>query len=584
MVCADQVGYSESESFFSFIRAIDPQNVLHIDASSAARISSSNPCMMKLKGVRCDSEGTNIVVIRLENMNLSGTIDAESLCRLKKLRVLSLAENNIRGVLPNSILNCARLSYLNLSSNHLSGKIPSGLMKLKFLRKLDISNNNFAVSLHHQESNHFSAHSLMQSMADAPVSTITVSDDEGDDFSILYVLVIGIMLLFFGFYFASIRVGQKSNNADNKNNNKTLKSIKQFHIREATTEVKEEEEMKKMKKIRDSDELVFFEENERFTMADLLQATAELRSQSFCSCLYEVKLKNGAHYAVKRFKDLQISPYDFNETLRRISMLKHPNILPLVGYRSATEEKLVIYRYQNNGSLLNLFKDHLEGKKYFSWKLRLSIARGIAKGLAFIHQKIEQAGDIIPHGNLKLSNILLNNSNEPLISEHGLSKFLDTTTRLFFISGLAYTAPERSLSEKADVYSFGVILLELLTGKSIELSGIDLTKWVRSMVKEEWTVEVFDKEVRESEYQWAFPVLNTALMCVSSLPETRPSMEEIVEMIEEVTMEEKEEKEGDDDNNVHTTCCPIVGSNQKQDFCSLHKIIPDTWDSPASNY
>lgn len=287
---------------------------------------------------------------------------------------------------------------------------------------------------------------------------------------------------------------------------------------------------------------------------------------------------------MKRLKNLQISSDEFSKTMRKISMFKHPNILPLVAYRSTSEEKLIIYRHQSNGSLLNLFKDYLEGRRYFPWKLRLSIARGIARGLACLHQKVKEQDTTIPHGNLKLSNILLSdNNNEPLISEHGLSNlFLDTTTRLFFILGLAYTAPEKSLSEKANVYSFGVILLELLTGKSIELSRIDLTKWVRSMVKEEWTVEVFDKEVREDEYQWAFPVLNVALMRVLSLPETRPSMEELVKMIEEVM---KEREENDNNKNVSTTvaCCPI-GSNQHEACCSLHKMIPDMWDSPGSNY
>lgn len=207
-------------------------------------------------------------------------------------------------------------------------------------------------------------------------------------------------------------------------------------------------------------------------------------------------------------------------------------------------------------------------------KLRLSIACGIARGLAFIYRK-EDNREIIVHGNLKPSNILLNDKNEPLISEHGLSKFLDPN-RGFLFSAHAYTAPEKSLSEKGDVYSFGVILLEFLTGKSIEVVRIDLTRWVRSMVREEWTGEVFDKGVRETEYQWAFPVLNIALMCVSPLPENRPTVEEVLEKIEEV-MNEQEQQE-----HAVPTSCPD-GSNH-EDTCSLHKIIPDTWDSPGSNY
>lgn len=131
---------SESESFFNFIRALDPKNVLNITWIE----SPSHPCLVKLNGVRCNSNATNVVHIRLENLNLSGTIDADSLCRLQKLRVVSLANNNIRGTIPQSILHCTRLTHLNVTSNQLSGRLPNALTKLKHLRNLDISNNNFS--------------------------------------------------------------------------------------------------------------------------------------------------------------------------------------------------------------------------------------------------------------------------------------------------------------------------------------------------------------------------------------------------------------------------------------------------------
>ncbi|KAK7318454.1 hypothetical protein RJT34_03156 [Clitoria ternatea] len=128
-----------------------------------------------------------------------------------------------------------------------------------------------------------------------------------------------------------------------------------------------------------------------------------------------------------------------------------------------------------------------------------------------------------------------------------------------------------------DCKGFGVILLELLTGKSIEVSRIDLVRWVRSMVREEWTGEVFDKEVRENELQWAFPLLNIALLCVSHFPETRPTMEEILNKIEEVMDEHEQHQER------FASKCSSNGSNCDE-CCSLHKIIPETWDSPGSNY
>ncbi|KAM1256216.1 hypothetical protein ACFX2G_030952 [Malus domestica] len=282
-------------------------------------------------------------------------------------------------------------------------------------------------------------------------------------------------------------------------------------------------------------ELVFFvEEHESFKLEDLLEATADLRNQSFSSSLYKVILKNNALYAVKRLKKLQVPFEEFGQTMRQIGIIKHPNILPLVGYNSTNEEKVLIYKFQSNGSLLNLLESYTEGKRDFPWRLRLSIACGISRGLDFIYQGSD---DCIPHGNLKLSNILLDDNDEPLISD------------------------------------FGVILLELLTGKTVEGTGIDLPKWVTAMVKEDWTGEVFDKEVAKAAKEWAFPLLNIALKCVSASPTNRPTVEEVYEKIEEVIHDTPNSSDS-------TTEC----GGYQDNYCMLHSIIPETWNTPGSNY
>ncbi|KAK6947029.1 Protein kinase domain [Dillenia turbinata] len=279
-------------------------------------------------------------------------------------------------------------------------------------------------------------------------------------------------------------------------------------------------------------ELVFFvNESERFTLDDLLESAADLQSQSLRSSLYKVTLKNNAVFAVKRLKKLQ-APFDeFGETMKMVGSMEHRNLRPLVGYHSTDDQKLLIYKFQSNGSLLNLLENYTRGKREFSWRLRLSIAIGITRGLDYIYRWSNNGEDSIPHGNLKPSNIILSENEEPLISEYGVSKFLEKTS---IYANNGYTAPEKSLTEQGDVYSLGVILLELLTGKIVEKTGIDLPKWVRSMVREEWTGEVFDKEIDKAGVHWAFPLLNISLKCVSHLPETRPSVAEVLEKIEEI--------------------------------------------------
>lgn len=217
--------------------------------------------------------------------------------------------------------------------------------------------------------------------------------------------------------------------------------------------------------------------------------------------------------------------------------------------------------------------DYVEGKRDFPWRIRLNIAGGIARGLDYIYQAFDDK-ETVPHGNLKPSNILLGENMEPLISEYGFSKFLDPKRASLCVSN-GYTAPEKCSSEEADVFSFGVILLVLLTGKTVEKTGVDLPKWVRSMVREEWTGEVFDKEVDRAARQWAFPLLNIALQCVSNVPENRPSIAEIREKIEEIASGHC---------NHPASPASSVDSGHHQDCCLLHTVIPETWDTPGSNY
>ncbi|GMY31066.1 probable leucine-rich repeat receptor-like protein kinase IMK3 [Fagus crenata] len=312
-------------------------------------------------------------------------------------------------------------------------------------------------------------HSI-QTLSESPNSSESIARPEASNehwyagWDILIPLVLGVGLFLLFIYV----VGQKVKKSAKER--EILKNLQDSPLK--TPPAKAREEVKPVKR---HSELVFLvEEHKRFEL--------EEKSQTLCSSLYKVILKNTALYAVKRLKQLQVSFEEFSQTMRQIGSLKHPNMLPLDAYHSTDEEKLFIYKYQSHGSLLNLLEDYTEGKRDFPWELRLSIASGIARGLNFIYQSSDN-GEIIPHGNLKLSNILLDENNDPLISEYGYSKFLDPVKACILTSN-GYTAHEKSLTEQGDVFSFGVILLELLTSKTVEKSGIDLPKWVRAMVRD----------------------------------------------------------------------------------------------------
>lgn len=343
---------SESEAFLKFIRAIDPQNKLNVSQNIA---SKPHPCLHNWKGLQCNSQCTTILEIWFENLNLSGILDTDSLCKIPNLRVISLARNQIRGTIPNSILYCRKLTYLNLSSNLLSGRTPIALTKMKHLRRLDISNNSFTnsfpfykerfeqQSLHHRESSSF-VKIKENPASDNPGSTGSTQQEKWTKW---IPWIIGIGLLSLSVYLAGKRIAKLSKSKE------VLKSSLQDSPGTAPPAKTSEDEKQQE---REPELVLFVEEHEKFKLEELLEATADLRSQSQCSSLFKVSLKNYGLYAVKRLKKVQASFEEFDETMRQIGNLKHPNILSLVGYASSNEEKLLIYKYQSGGSLLSLLE------------------------------------------------------------------------------------------------------------------------------------------------------------------------------------------------------------------------------------
>lgn len=186
-----------------------------------------------------------------------------------------------------------------------------------------------------------------------------------------------------------------------------------------------------------------------------------------------------------------------------------------------------------------------ENGEPFNWESRLDIAAKIAEALAFMHEKLQTVG--IPHGNLKSSNILLNKEMEPLISEYGLAVINNQAD--YHLAQVERSQDndfpivnERNNVFKADVYNFGVILLELLTGELVPDNRYDLAAWVDSAIREEWTVEVFEKSLvsEGANAERMVNLLQVALECITSSAEMRPSMREVAHLVNSI--KEYEEK------------------------------------------
>ncbi|KAI3473944.1 hypothetical protein Pfo_028518 [Paulownia fortunei] len=305
----------------------------------------------------------------------------------------------------------------------------------------------------------------------------------------------------------------------------------------------------------DKSKLVFFDRKKQFELEDLLRASAEMLGKGSLGTVYKAVLDDGCTVAVKRLKDANpCARKEFEQYMDVIGKLRHPNVVRFRAYYYAKEEKLLVYDYMPNGSLHSLLHGNRgPGRIPLDWTTRISLMLGAARGLERIHE--EYAASRIPHGNVKSSNVLLDKNGIACISDFGLSLLLNPVHAVARLGG--YKAPEQAeikrLSQKADVYSFGVLLLEVLTGRAPsqypsptrrrteeEELAVDLPKWVQSVVRDEWTAEVFDQELLRYKNieEELVSTLHVAMACVVTQPEKRPTMAEVVKMIEEIRVEQ----------------------------------------------
>ncbi|TVU34537.1 hypothetical protein EJB05_16373 [Eragrostis curvula] len=277
-----------------------------------------------------------------------------------------------------------------------------------------------------------------------------------------------------------------------------------------------------------------------FDLEDLLRASAEVLGKGSVGTSYKAVLEEGTTVVVKRLKDVAAERRQFDTHMETLGRVEHRNVLPVRAYYFSKDEKLLVYDYLPNGSLsAMLHGSRGSGRTPLDWEARMRSALSAARGLAHLHT----AHNLV-HGNVKASNVLLRpDPDAAALSDFSLHQlFAPSSTR----AG-GYRAPEvvdtRRLSFKADVYSLGVLLLELLTGKSpshasLEGDGtLDLPRWVQSVVREEWTAEVFDVELVRlgaSAEEEMVALLQVAMACVATVPDARPDAPDVVRMIEEI--------------------------------------------------
>ncbi|KHN04793.1 Putative leucine-rich repeat receptor-like protein kinase IMK3 [Glycine soja] len=291
--------------------------------------------------------------------------------------------------------------------------------------------------------------------------------------------------------------------------------------------------------------LVHFDGPLAFTADDLLCATAEIMGKSTYGTVYKAILEDGSQVAVKRLREKITKGHrEFESEVSVLGKVRHPNVLALRAYYLGPKgEKLLVFDYMPKGGLASFL--HGGGTETFiDWPTRMKIAQDMARGLFCLHSL-----ENIIHGNLTSSNVLLDENTNAKIADFGLSRLMSTAANSNVIAtagALGYRAPELSKLKKAntktDIYSLGVILLELLTRKSpgVSMNGLDLPQWVASIVKEEWTNEVFDADMMRDASTVGDELLNTlklALHCVDPSPSVRPEVHQVLQQLEEIRPE-----------------------------------------------
>ncbi|KAA8540848.1 hypothetical protein F0562_024811 [Nyssa sinensis] len=557
---------------------------------------TSDPCTDNWLGVKCDNNSKSVRKIVLDHFNLTGVLDAGSLCVATSLVVFSLNDNKVIGEIPKEISSCRYLTHLYLSGNGFSGNLPGSLSRLSNLKRLDISNNGLSGELtglsrisgllsFFAQNNQLSGEIPkfdFSNLQDFNVSNNNLSgpipDVNGRFNASSFLGNLGLcgqplpnicptppsarkkhssinqFLMYSGFVIIGIIVvlliglilikkkkprDEKTNAAKegvevNNDSNKSSGTSSESKSRGNRSEYS----ITSVESGMPSSSLVVLTSpvvnGVRFE--DLLRAPAELVGRGKHGSLYKVILDGGVMLAVKRIKDWGISREDFKKRMQKIDQVKHPKVLPIVAYYCSKQEKLLVYGYQQNGSLFRLLHEY-QSNQSFDWGSRLSVAASIAEALSFMHDVLRDDG--IAHGNLKSSNILLNKDMEPCISEYGLMVVENEDCSFLAHSNSLKDDPTggRAYSTfKVDIYGFGVILLELLTGKIVQNTGFDLAKWVHSVVREEWTVEVFDKVLLSegANEERMVNLLQVALKCINPSPDARPSMNQVIEMINSI--------------------------------------------------
>ncbi|KAL5543411.1 hypothetical protein UlMin_007195 [Ulmus minor] len=545
--------------------------------------------------------------VYLSNNKFSGEIPSDVFLRMLSLKKLFLAHNQFTGSLPASLELLPKLIVLRVEGNQFQGRIPNFPQKtwLSFNVSNNILEGRVPHSLSTMDATSFHGN---EDLCGLPLKACATKKPSLWSIVVVVIVVVMALAAIGAVILILSRCKQNPTLTENPSTLPPPPTTKTGNTTTTTAVEKQDEyhhhqagntsrcsspgrgsssssSYTSSKKGAESLKLTFVrDDREKFDMHDLLKASAEILGSGCFGSSYKAALLSGSTMVVKRYKQMNnVGRDEFQEHMRRLGRLRHPNVLPLVAYYYKKEEKLLISDYFRNGSLaVHLHGRHAQGQTSLDWPKRLKIIKGVAKGLQYLQNELPTL--IAAHGHLKSSNVLLNESYEPLLSDYALIPVINQEHAQQLM--VAYKSPEHSrhgrITKKTDVWSLGVLILEILTGKfpaNFLQQGKgseeqDLANWVSSIPEEEWKSDkVFDKEMLKKSEGEMKKLLRIGMSCCEGDVEKRLDIREAVEKIEELrektTHDHHRPSSTNLDEDFYSSCASDLDLRPSSDFISF---------------
>ncbi|PIA52127.1 hypothetical protein AQUCO_01000188v1 [Aquilegia coerulea] len=510
-----------------------------------------NPCTWS--NVLCDGN-YNVMSLTLSSMGFPGTLSPkigvlktlstltlqgngitgeipEEFGNLSNLTNLDLENNRLSGRIPPSLGNLKRLNFLILSQNSLSGNIPESLSKLPSLMRLQLGSNQLSGQipdrLFQVPNYNFSGNSL-NCGTNFSHPCASDSNNAGSSPKSKLGIIIGVVGGIIGFVLFGVAVFL------------LCKGKHKGYKREVFVDVAGE-----------VDRRIAFGQLKRFSWRELQLATdsfseKNVLGQGGFGKVYKGVLADNTKIAVKRLTDYE-SPGGEQAFLREVEMISvavHRNLLRLIGFCTTPSERLLVYPFMQNLSVAYRLREVKPGEPVLDWPTRKRVALGTARGLEYLH---EHCNPKIIHRDVKAANVLLDEDFEPVVGDFGLAKLVDvrrTNVTTQVRGTMGHIAPEYlstgKSSERTDVFGYGIMLLEIVTGqRAIDFSRLEeeddvlLLDHVKKLEREKRLGAIVDRNLtRNYNSQEVEMMIKVALLCTQPSPEERPTMSEVVRMLE----------------------------------------------------